>query len=153
MPQVIVWSGADGRVSVTTPAEGATVEAVLESGIVPEGVQAFVIDSALLPADTSQSHAWRLSAEGVVSVDASVPPAKIIVPKGRVKLELLERGIYVEVKALATGMGPAGEIFWLDFDDWESDHAFVLQIAAALSPPLNAVAVHALFAAARDRDV
>jgi hypothetical protein len=152
MPQVIVWADADGRVSVTAPAEGATVESVLASGIVPPGVTPFVIDSAALP-DLARSHAWRLSDEGAVSIDESVPPARLVVPKGRVKLELIHRRLYGEVKTLALAMGETGEVFWHDFADWESDHAVVLSVAARLAEPLDAVAIHALFAAARARDV
>lgn len=71
---IILWSDDQGRVVALTPPGGMTAEqAKKDAKLVPQDRPSFIVDNATMPGEPLV--AWRLSGEGVVSVDHGALPA------------------------------------------------------------------------------
>lgn len=147
--QIILWNDDQGRVVALTPPGGMTAEQAKKDGaLVPQDRPSFIVDNATMP--NAPLVAWRLSAQGAVTVDEGVPPPRIIVSRLRFKLELLERGLLANVDAAVAAAGATAQLYWAEAIEIESDHPLVQSIAQALQ--LSPSTLRAIFEAARDRD-
>lgn len=140
----IAYTRADGGVSIVSPAfntlgevEGFT-EADAEQRawdrLPDDAIDPCWIDEADLP-DRTQRYAWRL-VNGVVVVDPEAAPPPLIVSRLRLKIELAERKLLEAVEQAVQAAGAVPQLYWADASEFESNHALVLQIGAAvgLSP-------------------
>jgi hypothetical protein len=73
-----------------------------------------------------------------------------VVSRLRLKLELAERGLLASVEAAVSAAGATAQLYWADATVFESNHALVAAIGAAIG--LDAAGIRALFEAAASRE-
>jgi hypothetical protein len=84
----------------------------------------------------------------VAFLEAARPP--VVVSRLRLKLELAERGLLDDVEAAVQAAGATPQMYWAEATQFESNHALVAQIGAAVG--LDAGEIRELFQAAVSRD-
>lgn len=86
----------------------------------------------------------------VAFLATAFPPAPVVVSRLRLKLELADRGLLAAVEAAVASAGGAATLYWQDATTFESSHALVAAIGAAVG--LDAGEIRDVFDAAAARD-